>query len=88
MSKYKCIIFDCDGVLVDSEPIGNQVLVDMANSLGANIDLAYAMKHFKGSFFEDCKQKISKLTNAPIPQTFEADYRKKSFEAFKTVFSP
>ena len=42
MSKYKCIIFDCDGVLVDSEPISNQILADMANELGANIDLDYA----------------------------------------------
>ncbi len=88
MSKYKCVIFDCDGVLVDSEPIGNQVLVDMANNLGANIDLDYAMKHFKGSFYADCEQKISKLTRVPIPKTFEAEYRKKSFEAFKNGIRP
>lgn len=88
MRKYKCVIFDCDGVLVDSEPIGNQVLVDMANSLGADIDLDYAMKHFKGSFYADCEQKISKLTSVPIPKTFEADYRKKSFEAFKQGIRP
>lgn len=88
MPKYKCIIFDCDGVLVDSEPIGNQVLVDMANSLGAQIDLDYAMKHFKGSFFADCEQKISKLINSPIPTTFESDYRKKSFEAFRLGIKP
>jgi len=33
--KYKCIIFDCDGVLVDSEGISNSILVEMANSVGA-----------------------------------------------------
>ena len=49
MSKYKCVIFDCDGVLVDSEPIGNQVLVDMANELGANINLDYAYKTLQRS---------------------------------------
>ena len=47
MSKYKCVIFDCDGVLVDSEPISNQIIVDMANDLGADTDFDYAMKHFK-----------------------------------------
>lgn len=39
MKDYKCIIFDCDGVLVDSEPLGNGVLVEMATEQGATIDL-------------------------------------------------
>jgi HAD superfamily hydrolase (TIGR01509 family) len=88
MSKYKCIIFDCDGVLVDSEPISIQILVDMAKSYGANIDLAYGMKHFKGSFFDACKNKIAQLTSIPIPSSFEADYRKQSFEAFRKNMQP
>jgi HAD superfamily hydrolase (TIGR01509 family) len=88
MSKYKCIIFDCDGVLVDSEPISIQILVDIANSYGANIDLAYGMKHFKGSFFDACKNKIAQLTSTPIPNSFEADYRKQSFDAFKKNMQP
>jgi|GEM_PF-2107949 len=50
MKEYKCIIFDCDGVLVDSEVLGNQVFVDMANENGAEIDISYAMQHFKGGF--------------------------------------
>ncbi|CAH8285146.1 HAD superfamily hydrolase (TIGR01509 family) [Mariniflexile fucanivorans] len=88
MSKYKCIIFDCDGVLVDSEPISIQILVDMANTYGANIDLAYGMKHFKGSFMNACIEKISKLTKKPLQDTFEDDYRKQSFEAFKKSMKP
>ncbi|GAA4805539.1 HAD family hydrolase [Litoribaculum gwangyangense] len=88
MTKYKCIIFDCDGVLVDSEPIGNQVLVDMANELGANIDLPYAMKHFKGSFIDACVQKIEKITNKTLSNNFIDEYRKRSFEAFKLNMKP
>lgn len=88
MSKYKCIIFDCDGVLVDSEPISIQILVNMANGYGANIDLAYGMKHFKGSFFDACKNKIVQLTNTFIPNNFETEYREQSFEAFKKNMQP
>jgi len=88
MYKYKCVIFDCDGVLVDSEPIGIQILVDLANTYGANIDLAYGMKHFKGSFFNACKNKIGELTETKIPDTLEDDYRQRSFEAFKKEIKP
>jgi HAD superfamily hydrolase (TIGR01509 family) len=88
MSKYKCVIFDCDGVLVDSEPIGNQILVDMANDLGANIDLSFAMKHFKGSHFKECIAVISSVVNQPIPESFEAEYRQRSLEEFKKGLKP
>lgn len=83
MSTYKCVIFDCDGVLVDSEPISIQILVDMANDHGANIDLAYGMKHFKGSFMQACIEKIGLLVTKPLIENFELQYRQKSFEAFK-----
>ena len=88
MSQYKCVIFDCDGVLVDSEPIGNQILVDMANHLGADIDLTFAMKHFKGSHFKECVGIIGKLVSKPIPDTFEAEYRRRSLEAFEKYLKP
>ena len=88
MCKYKCVIFDCDGVLVDSEVIGNKVFADMANELGAHIDLDYAIKHFKGGFFQNSVDHISKLIDSDIPDTFEDDYRKRSFEAFETGIKP
>lgn len=50
MSCHKCVIFDRDGVLVD-----------MASNLGADIDLSFAMRHFKGSHFKDCVKVISSL---------------------------
>ncbi|OIQ28072.1 MAG: HAD family hydrolase [Bacteroidetes bacterium MedPE-SWsnd-G2] len=88
MSKYKCIIFDCDGVLVDSEPISNGVLVDMANSYGANIDLKYALKHFKGGTIKRVKASIEGLIEEELPVSFEADYRALSYQAFKEKVTP
>ncbi|WP_159019229.1 HAD family hydrolase [Algibacter sp. L3A6] len=88
MKQYKCVIFDCDGVLVDSEPVSIQVLVDIANEYGANIDLAYGMKHFKGSFFDACKRMISELAQKQLPDSLEREYRQRSFEAFKKDMKP
>ena len=88
MSKYKCVIFDCDGVLVDSEPISNRVMVEMANENGASIDLDYAYKHFKGNAFKTCLRQVETLINKPLPTTFEAEFRQRSFEAFQKEIKP
>ena len=88
MKKYKCVIFDCDGVLVDSEPVSIQVLVDIANEYGAGIDFDYGMKHFKGSFFTACKRMISELAQKELPDSIEDEYRQRSFQAFKKDMKP
>lgn len=88
MSKYKCIIFDCDGVLVDSEPIAGQVLVDMANEYGANIDLNYALKNFKGASMQQCYDQIAHLATQRLPDDFMPNFRERSFESFKNNIRP
>jgi len=42
------VIFDCDGVLIDSEIISAQMLVTELEGLGVRIDLAYVARHFLG----------------------------------------
>lgn len=88
MNKYKCIIFDCDGVLVDSEPLSNQVMVDLANVAGANIDLEYAYRHFKGNSLQNCINQVSELIGGEISFDFEQEYRTRSFEKFKKEIQP
>lgn len=88
MSKYKCIIFDCDGVLIDSETIAIGVMVDMANELGANIPVEGAVTKFKGKSFNLCMDVISNAINKPLPESFEADYRVRTFKAFKESIQP
>lgn len=88
MSKYKCIIFDCDGVLIDSESIAIRVLVDMANDLGANMDFKESLISLKGKALNLCMDIISKRINNPLPIHFEQDYRINTFEAFRKDIQP
>ena len=88
MSKYKCVIFDCDGVLVDSEPISNRVMVEMANENGASIDIDYAYKNFKGNAFKTCLKQLEALIQQPLPASFETEFRQRSFEAFQKGVKP
>ena len=86
--KYKCIIFDCDGVLVDSEGIANKVLINMANEQGANIEMAYALEHFNGRSIKKVLEHIRTLAQKELPTGFEEEFRRRSFEAFKTDLQP
>ncbi|WP_406645870.1 HAD family phosphatase [Aliisedimentitalea scapharcae] len=55
------VIFDCDGVLVDSETISNQALVDNLARYGLNLDLAGSMSLFVGSTMTGVMDKARNL---------------------------
>jgi HAD superfamily hydrolase (TIGR01509 family) len=84
MKKLKCIIFDCDGVLVDSEPIAIQALIDLAAPFGFEMSLAQGMASFSGQSLPYCFEYIEKQIGKHLPSDFEILYRKISFEKFKS----
>jgi len=86
--NYKCIIFDCDGVLVDSEEISNNVLIDMANGVGVTIEKAYALENFAGKSLKSSFEHIEQLIQKKLPEHFEKEYRERTFQAFKTELQP
>lgn len=54
----KLIIFDSDGVLVDSERIALAVLARAASEEGAAIGVDEAMRSFRGLKMADCVREI------------------------------
>lgn len=77
-------IFDCDGVLVDSEPIANRVLVQLLNEHGLNVKYEEAIQTFTGlsndSFAELIRHKFNKVLSAD----FFEELRKRTFAVFET----
>jgi HAD superfamily hydrolase (TIGR01509 family) len=49
------VVFDCDGVLVDSEPISNGVLAEMLAEQGWELTLAEARARFQGLLLEEVR---------------------------------
>jgi HAD superfamily hydrolase (TIGR01509 family) len=88
MDVIKCIIFDCDGVLVDSEEIGNKVLLSMTKEFGLRMTMEEAIMNFSGRSLKDCFQQIEKRINQKLPTNFEKKYRKQLSEAFNTELKP
>ena len=61
------VIFDCDGVLVDSETVSNQAMVDNLARHGLSLTLPEAMGHFVGGTMMGVMDKARKL-GADLPQ--------------------
>ena len=76
------VIFDCDGVLIDSEIISAQMLVDSLAGLGVQIDLAYVAQHFLGRSYPVVMAQIRREFGLDLPEDFEDVYRARLLAAF------
>ena len=68
------IIFDCDGVLVDSEPIANRVFAEQLGLHGMPMTVEDVVLHFIGSTRDMCIEKAGVMRGEPLPATFAKEW--------------
>ena len=66
MRRYQAVLFDCDGVLVDSEPLTMGVLRDMLEERGWRMSLRECMQLFVGKQTKDEAARIERETGQPF----------------------
>jgi len=86
--NYKCIIFDCDGVLVDSEAISAKVFREMVSELGCNLDFETVLEQITGTSMKENLKYFAECVGADLPDNFEKEFRARTYEAFKTDLKP
>lgn len=77
------VIFDCDGVLIDSEIISAQMLVAELAALGVVIDLPYVARHFLGRSYPTVMKVIRAEFGVELSEAFEVQYRQRLLAAFE-----
>lgn len=87
-SPFDLVIFDCDGVLIDSELLSAEVLIGLLAPYGVVIDAAYVREHFLGRSFPTVAQIIRGRFSLDLPPDFEARYRQTLLERFETELQP
>lgn len=65
--RFDAILFDCDGVLVDSEPLVNKLIWQMLNELGIEISQEDSIKRFLGKAIREELDAIAEMRGAPLP---------------------
>jgi beta-phosphoglucomutase-like phosphatase (HAD superfamily) len=73
--KFDAVLFDCDGVLVDSEPITNGVLRDMLEEAGWTLSSAECMRLFIGKAVKDEIAVIEANTGRPLTAQWLDEFR-------------
>ena len=82
--KFEAVLFDCDGVLVDSEPITNGVLRDMLHERGWTLTVAECMQLFVGKAVKDEALMIEQRTGEPVTEEWLARFRDRRNLALQT----
>jgi HAD superfamily hydrolase (TIGR01509 family) len=77
MKRFDAVLFDCDGVLVDSEPITNGVLRDMLEELGWKLSPAECMRLFVGKAVKDEAALIEAHTGQPVTEAWLVRFRER-----------
>ena len=75
--KFEAVLFDCDGVLVDSEPITNGVLRDMLHERGWTLTVQECMRLFVGKAVKDEAALIEARTGEPVTEAWLASFRER-----------
>ena len=83
--NVKLVIFDCDGVLIDSEPIANRVFRDLLESCGLKLTLDEVLRTFVGSTKDGCIVIAGKLLGRPLPTDFGKRWDRALFAALRAV---
>src|SRR4029077_2711329 len=82
MANPRLLIFDCDGVLVDSEPISNEVLALMLTEQGLPPTLAQARQDYQGLLLADVAVKAQEKLGHSLPGDWLADFERRRAAVF------
>ena len=77
------VIFDCDGVLIDSEPIANRVFMEQLAEAGLPMPLEEVMRTFVGNTRDGCITLASQRLGRPLAADFGARWDAALYEALR-----
>lgn len=82
------VIFDCDGVLVDSEPLSARIMRGMAAEEGIDFSPEQALEFIRGRKVAAWVDQLESMLGRPLPADFVPAFRKGCSELFSTDLLP
>ena len=82
------VIFDCDGILVDTEQITNRILAELVTEVGLPMTTADSMARYMGRSMTAVVSLIEAELGRTLPATFVDAYDERCFAAFDAEVAP
>ncbi|MFD8969420.1 HAD family hydrolase [Streptomyces sp. NPDC059568] len=86
--RYELIIFDNDGVLVDSEPLSNTILAAYLTELGHPTSYEDSLRDYMGAAVHRVHDLIEERTGRRLPTDFDDTLHARVFAAFERELEP
>ncbi|MFJ5832502.1 HAD family hydrolase [Streptomyces sp. NPDC093089] len=81
--RYDLVIFDNDGVLVDSEPISNTLLAGYLTELGHPTTYEESVRDYMGSAMHRIHELVEERSGERLPEGFDETFHARVFAAFE-----
>ncbi len=82
------VIFDCDGVLVDSEPIAARLTAEAVSELGWSMTAADAKAEFLGDTHANIVRRVEERIGRSVPADWPARSQARLFQALEREVQP
>ncbi|GAA0451843.1 HAD family hydrolase [Streptomyces sp. NPDC046215] len=86
--RYDLVIFDNDGVLVDSEPIANRILATYLSELGHPTSFDDSLRDYMGAAVHHVHDVVLERTGQQLPVDFDDTLHARTFAAFEQELQP
>ncbi|MDQ1037937.1 HAD superfamily hydrolase (TIGR01509 family) [Streptomyces sp. V3I8] len=86
--RYDLVIFDNDGVLVDSEPISNTLLAAYLTELGHPTSYEDSLRDYMGAAMHRVHDLVGERTGQRLPADFDDVFHGRVFAAFERELQP
>ncbi len=87
-SPWKLVIFDNDGVIVDSEPLAETAMSGALDAAGYPMTPEECGEALRGTTLTESRRIIEERSGRPLPADFEAGYTTALFELIRTQLRP
>jgi HAD superfamily hydrolase (TIGR01509 family) len=88
MDDLQLVIFDCDGVLVDSEPTSNRVLAEALTAEGLPTTPEESLAEHRGLLLSEIVARAEAKLGHPLSEGWAAGFERDRAEAFRRELEP